>query len=247
MKNINSLQNQQIKNVQKLHSVKGRGEQDKFLAEGIRVCETLLNSNLQLDQIYVTEAMQAEALKIISAQNITVVTRNVMEKISVLQTSSGLVGVFKIPKHPSTKDLSSGIVLDNISDPGNMGTLIRTTAAVGVKTVIVFDGVDPWAPKVVQASAGTIGQVNIFQINLEKLIATKGKLKLCALVVSGGEKPQELNFKNSLLVVGNEAHGISDQVLNVCDQKMTLPMSKNVESLNAAVAGSIALYLAYVF
>jgi len=246
MKIINSLQNQQIKNIQKLHSSKGREDQGKFLAEGVRVCQTLISSKVELEQLYVLEEMQADALKITVGQNVTIVTKSVMEKISTVQTPSGLVGIFKIPKHPSTRDLSSGIVLDGISDPGNMGTLIRTAAAVGGKSVVVFEGVDPWAPKVIQASAGTIGQLNIFQISLEKLLATKGKLKLCALVVKDGKKPSEIDLADSLLVIGNEAHGISDQLLKVCDQRMSLPMDKNVESLNAAVAGSIAMYLAFV-
>jgi RNA methyltransferase, TrmH family len=125
-----------------------------------------------------------------------------------------------------------------------MGTLIRSCAAMNYKTVVCIKGTDPWSPKVVQASAGTIGMVNIFQVTWDELIQNKQNLNLCALVVSGGNKPQDIDLSNTLLVVGSEAHGIPDEWLGQCEQKLTLPMPGKTESLNAAVAGSIALYLA---
>jgi len=132
-----------------------------------------------------------------------------------------------------------------MSDAGNMGTLIRTAAAMGCKTVVIINGVDPWSAKVVHATAGTIGMVNIYQLYWDELLKCKKDIPLYALVVSGGKDPQELSLKNSLLMVGSEAHGLSEVLIKQADEKITLAMSSKTESLNAAVAGSIALYLAY--
>ena len=112
------------------------------------------------------------------------------------------------------------------------------------KTVIVIEGVDPWNPKVVQASAGTIGLVTIFQLSWQQLLKNKKTHKLCALVISNGKKSEDIDFKNMLLIVGSEAHGIPPAWIDQCEEKLTLPMPGRLESLNAAVAGSIALYLA---
>ncbi len=243
MKTITSLQNPEIKLIEKLHDSKARKEQGKFLAEGIRVCSTLIASDAKLIQLYITEKMQSYALGFTTEHKVTIVNDQIMKKISNSENPSGILGVFEIPKQKDLNLLTSGIVLAQISDPGNMGTLIRSAAAMGIKTVILIEGADPFNSKVVQSSAGTLLQVNLFRLSWDELIKNKQKLKLCALVVSGGRKPNEINLNETLLVIGNEAHGIPENWQNQCDEKMTLPMIGNVESFNAAIAGSIAMYL----
>ncbi|MCA9770085.1 RNA methyltransferase [Candidatus Dependentiae bacterium] len=251
MKKISSRQNQDIKNVTALHKKKERYAQKKFIAEGLRVCNTLLVNNYKLVHMYVTEKTQRRVHELVSTDKITLVDDIVMYKMSSVKTPSNILGVFELPQQPDTQKIaqhnhqnnSPGLVLANITDPGNMGTLIRSAAAMNAQHVVIVDGVDPFSPKVVQASAGTLAQIDIFQLSWEQLVKNKGNTKLCALVVFGGNKPQELNFKNSLLVIGNEAHGIAKKWIDDCEQKLTLPMPGNTESLNAAVAGSIALYL----
>ncbi len=165
-----------------------------------------------------------------------------MEKMSTTKTPSGYLAVFTIPPKPQPT-FERGIVLANITDPGNMGTLIRSATAMNVKTVVIVDGVDPWSPKVVQASAGTVGSVALLECSWQELLTYKQDKQLCAFVVKNGKTPQELELNDMLLVIGNEAHGISNDWLNDCEFTCTLPMPGNTESLNAAVAGSIALYL----
>lgn len=245
MKTISSIQNQEVKDIAQLQTAKGRREQNKFIAEGIRVCSTLISSKVKLIQIYATHANKEYVYALASEEKVTLVTEQVMNKISASSSPSGILGVFTIPKNPDLKNLTSGLVLSQISDPGNMGTLIRTCIAMGVKTLVKIEGADIWSPKVVQATAGTIGQVNIFEISWQELIKNKGSLKLCALVVFGGKNPQEIDFTDTLLVVGNEANGIPAEWVHDCQDKLTLPMPGNTESLNAAIAGSIALYLAF--
>ncbi len=151
---------------------------------------------------------------------------------------------FSIPQSPSPCALTSGIVLARITDPGNMGTLIRTAAGLNIKSVVVIEGTDPWSPKVVQSSAGTIGMVSLFAWNWETLMMHKKNYTLCALVIAGGKNPSQVPLHNALFVVGSEAEGIPPAWTEQCDETITLPMPGSTESLNAAVAGSIMLYLA---
>jgi TrmH family RNA methyltransferase len=245
MKTISSVHNPEVKDIAQLQTTKGRNTQNKFIAEGIRVCSTLISSKVKLIQLYATQANKDYVYALASEDKVTLVTEQVMNKISSSTTPSGILGVFAIPNKPLFKDLSQGLVLCQIADPGNMGTLIRSCIAMGVKTIVKIEGADIWSPKVVQATAGTIGQVNIFDISWAELVKNKGAFNLCALVVFGGNAPQEIDFTNSLLVVGNEANGIPSEWLQDCQDKLTLPMPGNTESLNAAIAGSIALYLAF--
>ncbi len=244
MKTITSRTNQEIKHLASLHAKKHRTEHSQFIAEGIRACSTLIKHGHLPYALYVTERNLPAAQAIIDDSQIVLVGDHVMEKISIATTPSGIVGLFSIPKSPSPDQLTNGLVLARIADPGNTGTLMRTAAALNAKSVVLIEGSDPWSPKVVQASAGTIGMLTIFQWSWEQLIAHKGNKKLYALIVSGGKDPQKLPWKNALLVIGSEAHGIPQEWVDTSDETVTLPMPGGTESLNAAVAGSIALYLA---
>jgi len=244
METITSRQNKEIKALVKLKMLKERKKQQKFIAEGLKVCKTVCKSGLSPQNVYATKEKQEDAKKLASEDKITLVSDEVMGKISSLTTPSGLLCVFPIKKAPAANTLSPGIVLAQISDPGNMGTLIRTSVAMGFQSVVTVEGVDPWNPKVVQASAGHIAWVSLFQWTWERLRKDKKDIQLVALVVKGGKTPEKTNLKNSLLVIGSEARGIPQEWITDCDAKLTLQMPGNTESLNAAVAGSIALYLA---
>jgi len=244
MKTINSRQNTEIIAVAKLNQAKERYKQNRFIAEGLRTCTTLIQSQ-ELIQLYATEQFINQANQLTDKSKITIVADEVMNKISQATTPSGILSIFALPVPPKPNQLSTGIVLADVSDPGNMGTLIRTCAAMDKKTVVIIDGVDPWNPKVVQSSAGTIGNVNIFQWTWQQLINNKGDHHLVGLVPTSGKSMQEINTNKALLIIGSEAHGIPRDWQAECDQLATLSMPGKTESLNAGVAGSIALYLAW--
>lgn len=245
MKIITSLINPEVKTVVSLHMAKHRKQLNQFIAEGKRTCGTLLAAGFEPVGVYATAALFPEARELMSDARITEVTPEVMAKMSPASSPSGLLMVFPIPALPAPETLTPGLVLAHISDPGNMGTLIRTTAALNIKTVVVIGGADTWSPKVIAATAGSIGYLNIFEISWETLIKHKRDLQLCALMPKDGDKPNDLDLTNSLLIVGSEAHGIPETWLHDCDQEITLPMPGKTESLNAAVAGAIAAYLAF--
>lgn len=253
IKKITSRQNKKIQLIHALQSTKGRKKQGRFIAQGERVCKTILEhyKSTNLVQLYITEPAFLTAQTLLSYNHtssdsstyITLVNDTVMDKISTVQTVPGIVGVFTQPKTPSLSQLSFGLVLARVRDPGNVGTLIRSAVAFGARSIILIESADPWNQKVVQASAGTISFLPLFTLHWQQLIDNKKNLSLCALVPSNGKNPSGTSLLNTLLVIGGEATGIPNEWRNQCDTQLTLPMTGNIESLNAAVAGSIALYL----
>jgi len=244
VKQVNSTENPLIKRVIQLHSSKYRDRHQEFIAEGFRAISTLITSGSKLINLFATQEFLYDAQQITSDSFIIVVPSYVMDKMSTAKNPSGLLATFAIPTQPSFDQLTSGVVLAQIADPGNMGALIRTAAAMDKKTIVCIETVDPWNPKVVQATAGTLGEVSIFCIEWEDLLLNKKNIPLCALVAQEGKMPDTINLKDTLIVVGNEGAGIPEAWIAQCDEKITLPMPGKCESLNAAVAGSIALYLA---
>lgn len=238
---ISSRTNHIVKQVAELSSSDVRSARRLFIAEGLRTCSTLCESGLKLQQLFVTQSLVAQAHELVDDHLITQVTDPVMEKISQATKPSGMLAVFHMPTPPVTIP-GAGIVLAQVREPGNVGTLIRSCAAFGMKSVILVESADVWSPKVVQATAGALGAVSLFVISWQELLERKGQLKLCALTVEGGNNPSNLDLGESLLVIGNEGHGIPESWIGDCQQRMTLPMPGGTESLNAAVAGSIGLY-----
>ena len=153
---ITSATNPKTKNVVKLHSAKGRKEAQRCIIEGKRALST---TTLTIETLFCTEAqlLFAESL----SKNIILVPDSLMQKISTTKSPSGLLGIAHIPEPPNPNLFTPGLVLANITDPGNMGTLIRTAAACNITSVVIIDGCDPWSPKVVHASVGT--SVNLFR------------------------------------------------------------------------------------
>ena len=244
IKYIESLTNPTVKKIVSLHTKKGRQEEGLFIAEGLRTCQTIAASSIKLSELFVTY-QHYEELSQVHGNLVTIVSEQVMKKISTTATPSGILGVFKIPAQPTHNELGEGIILYEVADPGNIGTLIRTCAAMNKKTVICIGTVDPWNPKVVQATAGTIALVTIFTLTWQELLQYKKQHKIAALVVSNVQHPDKVNFSDTLIMIGNEARGLPDDVIAQSDVSITLPMPGNTESLNASIAGSIAMYLAW--
>jgi RNA methyltransferase, TrmH family len=245
IKQINSLTNPLIKHAVQLHNSKYRKERQQYIAEGFRTISTIMQSGGKLITLFTLEELLYDAEQLTQhTKLIIIISPAVLQKISTAKNPSGLLAVFAIPPQQELEHIGAGIVFAQIADPGNMGTLIRTAAAMNKKTVVCIESVDPWSPKVVQASAGAVALVSLFCISWKDVISNKKNIKLCALLASGGKNPNTINLHNTLIVIGNEASGIPEEWITECDEQLTLPMPGNFESLNAAVAGSIALYLA---
>lgn len=217
-----------------------RKHTDCCLVEGIRAFLTFATSAHELQELYVSQKALTQYQNELTNFSPRIITEAGMSRISAATSPSGILAIFKITEN--TAPLSSGLVCARLQDPGNVGTLIRSAAATGKKTIILVESVDPWSPKVIQASAGTIAHMNIVTLSWQELYEFSNRPPLYALVIHGGAIPSSTHT-DGLLVVGNEAQGIPIDWIEHCDAKITLPMPGNIESLNAAVAGSIALYL----
>lgn len=237
-----------IRELRSLHTPRGRALHRSFLAEGWRIVDGIV-AHMAPQEIFVTSEHLERARKIFSSVHVHEVSERVMKSLSQATTPSGIVARFAIPQATVPTKLYNALVLAQISDPGNMGTLIRSAAALAVSAVVVVEGVDPWNHKVIQASAGAIAAVPILSLSWDEFRKHSSDAVVCQLVVDGGVSisslsQQELN--RAIFVVGNEAHGIPAEWIASTDRRVTLPMPGGTESLNAAVAGSLALYLAYL-
>ncbi|MBE9489256.1 MAG: RNA methyltransferase [Bacteroidetes bacterium] len=234
------LSKSEIKLITSLKQKKCRLQHQLFVAEGKKTILELLNSKLKLHQLYTTtlEFDASDALQ-------TTITPKELDKISFLKTPNIALGVFKIPK-PQPIDFSKLIVaLDNVRDPGNLGTIIRLCDWFGVKDLVCnLETVDCYNPKVIQATMGSITRVNISYLNLESFLSSHDNKSSFGAFMDG-DTIYNIKLPNSgILVLGNEAKGISEGVESKITQRISIPRFGDLqatESLNVANATAIML------
>ncbi len=230
----------QIKLITSLVQKKYRKQHQLFIAEGVKVIEELLNSNLQLEHIFMTQEMFFDVSK---AQK-SIISENDLKKISALTTANDCLAVFKIPQEKAIVDQGLIVALDDIRDPGNLGTIIRLCDWFGISQIVCSEQtVDVYNPKVVQATMGSIARVNISYVNLEDYLAN-AKTIIFGTFMEGENIYKTTLPQEGIIVLGNEANGISKAVENLVTQKISIPRFGNLqqtESLNVATATAIIL------
>ncbi|MBC8296080.1 MAG: RNA methyltransferase [Pelagibacterales bacterium] len=230
----------EIKFVRSLKIKKNRIESDQFIVEGEKIVDELIDSSLELVKVYSTSS-KYESLGDLYVK----ISKTNLLQISNLKTPNKVVAIFRIPK-PNKIDFTSQIVaLDNISDPGNLGTIIRLCDWFGIKDLLCnTETVDCYNPKVVQASMGSISRVNISYLDFKKLFIEK-KLNLVAADLKG-ESMNKFSFQeNQIVVFGNESLGLSPEIKEIIKNRVTIPRynsNYDIESIN--VANSVAIILA---
>ncbi len=246
MKIITSTQNPLIKELKKLQSTHARKKTTPtFIVEGKRAVATCITSSkLSLVHILCTPELVAwvDEQKI-PDEIIVQTTKEIIQDLSSATTPSGIVGIFQPTQEPCTK-LGSSLVLAEIQDPGNMGTLIRTATALGVECIII-GGTSPYHPKVIQSTAGVLAHASIRQMSWKEFIqhTTQEKITTIALAPDQGIPISQAHTdQHFALIVGNEARGLPKEWLDECAIQAHIPMKNSIESLNAATAGAIALY-----
>ena len=251
---IESKENKYIKLATLLHQKKGREQEGLFLLEGKTLVQEALKKNLDIKFTFVSNSKTLDEIKLPYDIQSFEVSEDLMSKISTTDTPPPIVAVAQLP---SFEDSLSGIeqkniflYLENISDPGNLGSIIRTAFAAGVKTIYISPGsVDVFNPKALRSSMGTAFYGAIRYIGLEELI-NKLKQHSTSLEILGTCPRAEINyndiqfspFKNILLLVGNESHGLSDSAKKLCTQLVQIPLANDVESLNILAATSVILF-----
>lgn len=239
---LHSTDNPLVKELVKLHEARHRAEAGTFLVEGRRAIDGCLQGGWT-PRI----ALVREDLEIPGAWPQAMVGRmgqRVAERLSQATTPSGYVAAFPAPPEPELVPEEGGLVLCGLSDPGNVGTLLRCAAAFAIRQVVVVGGCDVLNHKVVQAAAGTLPKLALHRWGAGTTPdRIAGGAPRCALVVRGGTAPEAFTRTARWLVVGGEADGLTNEWQNACEERLTLPMPGHAESLNAAVAGAIACYL----
>ena len=230
----------EIKFVRSLKIKKNRIESDQFIVEGEKIVDELIDSSLELVKVYSTSSKYESLDKLY-----TKISKTNLLQISNLKTPNKVVAIFKIPKSSEIDFTSQIVALDNISDPGNLGTIIRLCDWFGIKDLLCnTETVDCYNPKVIQASMGSISRVNISYLDFKKLFIEK-KLNLVAADLKG-ESMNKFSFQeNQIVVFGNESLGLSPEIKEIIKNRVTIPRynsNYDIESIN--VANSVAIILA---
>jgi TrmH family RNA methyltransferase len=241
MKYITSADNNLIKIAASLKEKKYRQKYGLYVIEGWRAVKDAVEAGAEIECVFAEEGQQFDLYD--ATQEVYIVPSRLMEKICGTATPQGIAALARI-KTPKLGALSWCLVLDRLSDPGNLGTIIRTAAACGVRDIILCGCADPYNPKCVRATMGGLNYVNLFEMEAEKAIdAVKGAgIPLLCADMGGKNIFERKKQDNFALVIGSEAHGMGEAFLKACDEVISLPM-RNVESLNAAVCASVMMYL----
>jgi TrmH family RNA methyltransferase len=238
-----------IKDIQSLQHKKFRNERKVFAAEGPKVVEELLTTRyFDCAQVFATakwKGWQDEKLLASLGEKVQLIEEFELEKIASYTTPNQVVALFKIPETPSilAEKKSITILLDSIQDPGNLGTIIRTADWFGIKNIVCSENtVDQFNNKVVQSTMASLGRVKVGYTNLENWIKENHNVPLLAAVLNGKSIASRAPIMEGILMIGNEANGLSQSLIEKADEQVTIPKFGGAESLNAAVATSIFLY-----
>lgn len=231
------LSSNQKKYVNSLKQKKFRNEHNAFVVEGVKMVEELLKSDFEVQTMYA----KLEWIDKYSFDNANEVSEKELASISSLKTPNEVLAVVS-KKEVKNIDLSGlTIVLDNIQDPGNLGTIIRTADWFGIKNIVCSsDSVEVYNPKVLQATMGSFFRANVVYVDLVTFFNQNSKLTVYGALLNGDNVYQKQLIKeNSVLLMGNESKGISDNLLPFITNKITIPKIGNAESLNVAIATAI--------
>ena len=235
---ITSLNNEHIKELNKLKEKKERDKTNTFLIEGEHLVKEALKYNI------IEELIVLENVNFSTNIKTTIVSKEVMKKLSSMDSYPNVIGVCK--KINNNEIGNKILLLEDIQDPGNLGTIIRSSVAFNIDTIILSSRtVDLYNPKVIRATQGMLFTTNIVIEEPKEIIEKlkKENYKIYGTKVDGGinikniEKPDKF-----ILIIGNEGQGMSEKISSLCDEYLYIKMNKKVESLNAAVAASILLY-----
>ena len=244
---ITSISNEKVKLFRSLASAKGRKEAGLYIAEGANLVKDIPLRD-SVSTLFVKQSREEDFREITnrfpSAEKV-VLSDELFDRVSDTVTPAGIAALVKIPKSAELSDVFEDkiIVLDHLSDAGNVGAVLRTAVAAGYKTAILLGCADPYSPKAVRASMSAIFKIKICFSDNEAFLCSKNIVKYDIMVLDmmGENIFTHLPHGKYALVVGNEAHGVSSEIKSV-GRKLSIPM-QSMESLNAAVSAGVAMYI----
>ncbi|MBQ7653210.1 MAG: RNA methyltransferase [Clostridia bacterium] len=237
---IESNANPKVKYLRSLYSKKGRREAKRFIVEGVNSVKDIPD-NVKVEYIFANPDNEGKALSIAErfSAEVVVLKDELFARVGDTVTPSGLIAVVEYPEY-SIKDFSKVLIMDGISDAGNAGTIIRTAAACGFDAVFAFDSVDLYSPKCVRSTMSGLFRIPCFELSYEEFSFT-GDVYL--LDMHGEDIFSIAPRAPYAVIVGSEAKGASAFFKERANKIVSIPMTNGVESLNAAVSASLAMYL----
>ncbi|MEG1027106.1 MAG: RNA methyltransferase [Oscillospiraceae bacterium] len=255
MENITSKDNKFIKEYIKLSTKKAyRDEQQKFVIESVKLYKEAVATNTKIEKVFVTEQCIEkyfnESEKSFQADKTYIISQEISNKMSELPSSQGIFAILKKPDFLNFTAIKNGkyIVLCDVQDPGNIGTIVRTADAFGLDGVVLAgNSCDIYNIKTIRSTMGSLFRVKIFITNscMDVVNHFNGNnIITCAAVLDKLAKDiSKYKFPNNCAVlIGNEGNGLSQQISDICSEKITIKMAGNAESLNASMAAGILMW-----
>ena len=236
----------QIQEIKKLHQKKFREQSGTFLVEGTKSVLELIASDIKINALWFTEHWAKEHKNEIRSLPFNTLSLKDMERISTLKTPQEALAVAEIPffSVDEIDNTAPLLILDAIRDPGNLGTIVRTADWFGITQILAsLDTVELTNPKTIQASMGSFARVKVIYADLAVYLKSRNDTPLFGTFMEG-TPISKINFAfNSMILIGNEANGISDALLPFITEKIYIPAhSDSTESLNASIATAVVLY-----
>jgi TrmH family RNA methyltransferase len=248
---ITSSQNSKIKLVRALMGrAKERREAGMFVVEGVRLAEEAAMGDWRLETVLYDKSVSERGNSLVSSLKskgveVEEISTDLMKSLCETEAPQGILAILQFSELPITNYPNFILIPDQIRDPGNLGTLLRSAAATGVQAVLIPpETTEAFAPKVLRAGMGAHFRVPIREMSWEE-IREVGKLSGLQVYLAemNGKSCWETDLQQPLaLIIGSEAEGASDEARNLATQKISIPMAGNVESLNAGVAGSVLMF-----
>ena len=250
MQVISSKENELIKHIKKLKDKKERDLSNEYLIEGVKLIREAIQEKAKIKQIIVCDECEKlgtipqELTYEIAKYDCIYVTKKIYSYITEVKTPQGILAIIEKQSNENDIDYNQDIIiaLDGIQDPGNLGTILRTVDSVGLTQILVSkDTADCYNPKVVRSTMGAIFRVKVIECeNLEDTL--KHKFSIITTSLQTQNSIYDIKYKKDVIVIGNEANGVSENIQKLADKKLKIPMFGKTESLNASVATGIILY-----
>ena len=254
MQTITSKDNELIKHIRKLKDKKYRDESNEYVVEGVKLVEEAVKENAKIKQIIVCEdttrtyEIPTHIMLEIAKYECISVSDKIFNIITQVTNPQGIMAIIEKNAQNAKIDYTQDIivVLDDVQDPGNLGTILRTVDSIGLNQILVSkETADSFNPKVVRSTMGAIFRVKVIECDnlTEKLKeARKHKYKVVVSSLQTNNSVYDIDYKKKLIVIGNEANGVKKEIQEMADEKIKIPMLGKTESLNASVATGIILY-----
>ena len=254
MQTITSKDNELIKHIRKLKDKKYRDESNEYVVEGVKLVEEAVKENAKIKQIIVCEdttrtyEIPTHIMLEIAKYECIYVSDKIFNIITQVTNPQGIMAIIEKNAQDTQIDYTQDIIvaLDDVQDPGNLGTILRTVDSIGLNQIIVSKGTaDAFNSKVVRSTMGAIFRIKIIEVEeLAQAIKEMRKhhFKLMVTSLQTENSIYDIDFNKKIIVIGNEANGVSKEIQDMADEKAKIPMLGRTESLNASVAAGVVMY-----